>query len=417
MIKKNRNVYQPEYYERFFCIADKCRFTCCRDWTIAVEDEMQKRWQTKEIPIAMKERLFALSQKTSATNTYLGAEDKHYLSDFVSEYEGQNVICLSGQSCPFLNENGLCDLVTAYGDDWISETCQLYPREKRFYQDRVEYSLTLSCQSVVQLLFEEDVFKVVSRKDALKEDDSLTKNQMDCPKLMWSIRDWFLSIASAKEKRPEEALKIIFYLLLDLKARNICSNRGLFSYQELSIDSQLFAMLREGKLDLPEDEKLVEDNELTLDLLIRYYEQKKYMEYVKPIYEDALFLEEMLRNQREKEEVLLSYQTFVRTVYANYEDKIRLLLCEEIWSSLLTSEPTFDLALMKLQWLSIELSVLRHMMFLFWKREGQLSLERLIQLVAVLFRITGYCDDDIMEYLQDCFEELIWDFGYMNLIL
>ena len=47
----------------------------------------------------------------------------------------------------------------------------------------------------------------------------------------------------------------------------------------------------------------------------------------------------------------------------------------------------------------------------------KLDVEDLLQIVAVLFRITGYCDDDIIEYLEDSFEEIIWDWGYIDLIL
>lgn len=32
--------YQPDYYNNFKCIADKCSITCCQEWKIAV-DELQ----------------------------------------------------------------------------------------------------------------------------------------------------------------------------------------------------------------------------------------------------------------------------------------------------------------------------------------------------------------------------------------
>ena len=30
--------YQPDYYNNFKCIADKCSITCCQEWKIAVDD-------------------------------------------------------------------------------------------------------------------------------------------------------------------------------------------------------------------------------------------------------------------------------------------------------------------------------------------------------------------------------------------
>ena len=29
---------KPDYYEDFTCIADRCSFTCCREWKIGVDD-------------------------------------------------------------------------------------------------------------------------------------------------------------------------------------------------------------------------------------------------------------------------------------------------------------------------------------------------------------------------------------------
>ena len=34
-----------------------------------------------------------------------------------------------------------------------------------------------------------------------------------------------------------------------------------------------------------------------------------------------------------------------------------------------------------------------------------------------LTRMTGYSEADIEEYLENSFEEIIWEWGYMNLIL
>ena len=30
---------KPDYYEDFTCIADRCSFTCCREWKIGVDED------------------------------------------------------------------------------------------------------------------------------------------------------------------------------------------------------------------------------------------------------------------------------------------------------------------------------------------------------------------------------------------
>ena len=37
--------YQPDYYNNFKCIADKCSITCCQEWKIAVDDATNRKWK------------------------------------------------------------------------------------------------------------------------------------------------------------------------------------------------------------------------------------------------------------------------------------------------------------------------------------------------------------------------------------
>ena len=72
---------------------------------------------------------------------------------------------------------------------------------------------------------------------------------------------------------------------------------------------------------------------------------------------------------------------------------------------------------MKLEWLAIEYAVIRQWMFLQWDMAGALTFEDLKTAVSVIFRMTGYSDDDIEEYLDHSFQSVIWDWGYLALII
>ena len=37
--------YQPDYYNNFKCIADKCSITCCQEWKIAIDDATNRKWK------------------------------------------------------------------------------------------------------------------------------------------------------------------------------------------------------------------------------------------------------------------------------------------------------------------------------------------------------------------------------------
>ena len=46
-----------------------------------------------------------------------------------------------GERCPFLNGDGLCDLILAEGPDILCQICTDHPRFRNFYADREEIGL------------------------------------------------------------------------------------------------------------------------------------------------------------------------------------------------------------------------------------------------------------------------------------
>lgn len=379
-------VYKPDYYDDFKCIADKCDLTCCRDWTITVDDETYDKW---------------------------GKLDDS-LQSHTEEYGDVRRIKLVDGRCPLLDENGLCKIVSTYGEADISHTCHTYPRETHTFTDRVEKSLTLSCKSVINLLFAKDEFEYVISEENIPGSDNPDDN---CPDWLFYIREWFLEIAKNKSYGINDALKIILYIALDIRDKEIESVEELDEYRNTGIVEKLIPVITDESKQTDVLDRFSEDNELLLDLFIRYYEQKKYIEVIGPIYEKASEFENEL-DDGIAIEAYEKYVAFVKDKYKNeYEDKLRLLVCEEIWSAFLVSYFDIESMIVKIEWLAIELVLLRQWMFIHHNIYGSLTYEEFVHIVALLFRTTGYCDDDIWEYMEDSFEEVIWDWGYIDLIL
>ena len=102
---------RPDFYNEFHCIADSCTITCCQEWKIAVDPDTNQKWKKVSAPADVPEQ-------------------KKNLSAYTEKKDGLRVIQLdSDHRCPFLSENRLCRLVTAYGDKILSETCTTFPRE------------------------------------------------------------------------------------------------------------------------------------------------------------------------------------------------------------------------------------------------------------------------------------------------
>ena len=119
-----RELY-PAHYTRFHCIASSCDFTCCREWKIYADDAVFRKWQKKGIRKVTRRA------------------------------DGQRVVRLTEDlNCPHLAEDGLCRLITEYGEGLIPGSCRAFPREIREYPDRTERSLMLACPAVSVVLAE-----------------------------------------------------------------------------------------------------------------------------------------------------------------------------------------------------------------------------------------------------------------------
>lgn len=380
------NVFKPDYYNEFKCIAGKCDLTCCRDWTITVDEDTYDKW---------------------------GRLDGNYQQHVENHGEVRRIKLDKGR-CPFLDDERLCRIVCQHGEEAISNTCHTYPRETHVFTDRVERTLTLSCKSVVSLLWSKDKFRYVMDS----EDISGSENPDDyCNEMLFYLRDWFIEIASDKSYGINDALKIIFYIILDIRDKEMDSVEEVIEYRESGILGKLIGVVTDKSNETDMLDRFIEDNELLLDLFIRYYEQKKYIEAIGPIYEKASEFEDELDDGIAIEE----YEKYLQYAFDGdenrYEDKLRLIVCEELWAALLVSYYDIESMIVKIEWLAMELVLLRQWMFLHYNIYGSLTEEELLHIVALLFRTTGYCDDDIWEYMEESFEDVIWDWGYMDLIL
>ena len=142
---------QPDYLEKFRCIADKCRHSCCIGWEIDIDDEALLRFQRTEGKLGDE-----LRQSISTEGT------PHFI---LSENE----------RCPFLDVRNLCRLITAKGEGFLCGICRDHPRFRSFLPGRTEIGLGLCCEAAARLILtqKEPVSITESGED---EHDEETKN-------------------------------------------------------------------------------------------------------------------------------------------------------------------------------------------------------------------------------------------------
>ena len=412
-------VFKPDYYDEFNCIASACDFTCCQEWTIAVDEDTFEKWHDMKVPeeVPRKKHREVLEG---------GRADDVNLSDFAQpKFENYAIKLNENGKCPFLNEQGLCALVLKYGEECLSKTCHTFPREKHEFSSRVEYALSLGCKHALECMWAKDVFCVLSAEEVGATSRTEEVSTSELSETQFMIRDWFIEIASDQTLPVTKVLKVLFYLILDLyemDEKEPLTEKSFLAYKDSGILMQVTDVLQADKQEKAQKSKLfqgevsydtfLEDNELLLDIAENYRKKKIYADYLNPI---ALRAEHY-----EKKSALRGLQDKINRfseIWRSFETKMRILICEELYSSSLLPDSTMYHMVMKLEWLAIEYAVIRQWMFLQWDMAGALTFEDLKTAVSVIFRMTGYSDDDIEEYLDHSFQSVIWDWGYLALII
>lgn len=386
---------KPDYYDEFNCIAGDCPFTCCQQWKIAVDEDTLKDWRTKPVP----ERYVKRDAKAEGTTL-----DKYVR---VGESGEEMALCESGY-CPFINEKGLCDIVLQYGEETISNTCHTFPREEHEFEGTTEKTLALGCPAVVDLLWNKKRFGIVGEADSADEDE----------KRLFFVRDTMMNFISDGKYPLDDSIRMMFFMLLDMFDKyeedgemDFLTENFVDSYMQNSFLKELYSQISKLRVDVADN--IYEQNELFLDVADNYRKKGIYSEFLEPLaeiaskYEEDEFADEFL-DKRERFE----------NIWNELQDKLRLIFAEEIFSTLYMPEGDLYSMVMKAQWIGIYYAVLKQMLFLKWcQNDNDLTYELIRETICVLTRMTGYSEADIEEYLENSFEEIIWEWGYMNLIL
>jgi len=122
-------LYAPHYYTQFACTADKCQHSCCIGWEIDIDNDTLEYYKTIEGPIG--ERL---------------------KNNIASDNETAHFVLGKDERCPFLNENGLCDIISQLGEGALCQICDDHPRFRNFYSDRTEIGVGMCCEAAAQLI-------------------------------------------------------------------------------------------------------------------------------------------------------------------------------------------------------------------------------------------------------------------------
>lgn len=166
----------PDYYKDFHCIAGACRHSCCIGWEIDVDESSLARFLAEEGPLGDKLRA-NIAQEDGCAHFILGEEER----------------------CPFLQADGLCEIILQRGEGALCQICADHPRFRNFFTGRTEIGLGLCCEAAAEL--------ILSRQEPVR-----LIEEGDCPDLpedeqaLLTLRTRLIALAQDRSQPMEARL-------------------------------------------------------------------------------------------------------------------------------------------------------------------------------------------------------------------
>lgn len=397
-------IIEPDFYKDFHCIGGQCSFTCCKEWKIAVDPETKKRWRKLSVPETVLESGRVPEHACRSTL------DKAQLSQFVMKKDGGEIIeLLPNMRCPFLEDTELCRLVLDYGEECLSETCHVFPRETHAFADRTERTLVSCCPEIVDRLYG---LKELHFTNLPYQDRAFLLEGKDKLFQIRNIMMYWLQDASVSN---EVNLKRCLFMILDLFDKK---TKGKMLDPGECLKEADVEKLTEMILAMPKDahSSIEEQNALFLDITENYRKEGRYQGLLNPLYAMA----EQLSHEFEEADAdrMDEISALHAEVVAAYAPLLRNYLVAEAFATLLIPGCTLRDMVLQFEWMIMEYVLIVHAMVLQRLCEdAPLAYPKARELLILIARMTGYDGDEIEEYLRDSFENPVWPWGYADYLL
>lgn len=149
------DIFAPDYYENFTCIADKCPDSCCKDWCVDVDAQSAAAY--RKLPGALGDRL----------------------REVLADSDDGCTMKLENGRCPMWRQDGLCRIQADLGHEALCKTCREFPRLRHDYGDFIELGLELSCPEAAKLILSSPYSKWMKTTPVNAEDfDGQTMNSL-----------------------------------------------------------------------------------------------------------------------------------------------------------------------------------------------------------------------------------------------
>lgn len=182
-------LYFPNYFSNFHCLAEQCPHSCCTGWEVLVDEASAAWYQT--------------------VSGELGDRLRRALCRDGEEW----CFSLSDGRCPFLEKSGLCELHRRLGEEHTSLICRTHPRFIDDYGSRREISLGASCPEAARLVLASEPALLCQR---LEQEGEGKTPELLSPLL--AVRETALSILELERSSMPRRLTALLLFANDAQA-------------------------------------------------------------------------------------------------------------------------------------------------------------------------------------------------------
>lgn len=222
----------PDYYKKFSCIADKCRDSCCIGWEIEIDNDTANKYQ-------------------KAVGSF-GEKLRNNIS-------GGCFVLDSEERCPFLNPQGLCDIIIEMGEENLCQICQHHPRYFEWFKGIKEGGIGLSCEEAARIILTNN--SRFGYYETETDEESCDEYDEELFDLLFKARNIILNFLQNKKVPVRQRL-----------------------LQAVGYAERLQKNLNTGKYLLPEEEHIQVCREIDFRSVLEFMQEFEPMEESRPEY-------------------------------------------------------------------------------------------------------------------------------------
>lgn len=379
-MNKDINILKITNYDKFKCIADKCKFTCCEGWDINVDNNTYDKWKRDK-----KDSEYLLNNvKIKKCNE----KTEYFINKEIYE------------ACAFLDGQGLCNIVKSHGEEYLSLTCHTFPRLENVFENKKELSLSCACPEVVEILNNlKGKVEMISEKSIYEEENLLELR----------IRETLIDIIYEERLSLEERLIISFEMLLNILENEIYTNEEnlleeLEKYSDREYIEEVINVYSE--IELNKTDSIEEINYLFLDIIQNYKEVSSFK-----------CILEQISNFAENVEVksLQNKWSTYKEKFKEYDKLIEKCIISKILSNCVSDD--IEEMVLAFQMIILEYLLIRYALFLkYCINEEEINIEEVKDYIVAFSRIIGNNTEAVLDFLSDGFEDTILEIGYLCFI-